>query len=108
MGPVATGLGEIFHYSLKADSSARQPNGAAYDAMALRTLQDWVIRPQLRLVPGVTEVNTIGGFEQQFHITPMPAKMLAYGLSFEHIISALKNNNANVGAGYIEKTAPNI
>lgn len=103
MGPVATGLGEIFHYSLKADSSARQPNGAAYDAMALRTLQDWVIRPQLRLVPGVTEVNTIGGFEQQFHITPMPAKMLAYGLSFEHIISALKNNNANVGAGYIEK-----
>lgn len=103
LGPVATGLGEIVHYSLKADSGARQANGEPFDAMALRSLQDWVIRPQLRLVPGVTEVNTIGGYEQQFHITPMPAKMLAYGLSFENIISALKNNNANVGAGYIEK-----
>ncbi|HMY39071.1 MAG TPA: CusA/CzcA family heavy metal efflux RND transporter, partial [Marinagarivorans sp.] len=103
LGPVATGLGEIFHYTVRADSSARQTNGEPFDATALRSLQDWVIRPQLRLVPGVTEVNTIGGFEQQFHITPWPAKLLAYGISFEEIITALNNNNANVGAGFIEK-----
>ncbi|HMW73821.1 MAG TPA: efflux RND transporter permease subunit, partial [Cellvibrionaceae bacterium] len=88
---------------VRADSSARQTNGEPFDATALRSLQDWVIRPQLRLVPGVTEVNTIGGFEQQFHITPWPAKLLAYGISFEEIITALNNNNANVGAGFIEK-----
>lgn len=103
MGPVATGLGEIFHYSVHADAKARQPNGEPYDATALRTLQDWVIRPQLRLVPGVTEVNTIGGFEKQFHITPDPALMLAYGISFDSIVNALEKNNTNIGAGYIEK-----
>ncbi len=103
MGPVATGLGEIFHYSVHADPKARQPNGQPYDAMALRTLQDWVIRPQLRLVPGVTEVNTIGGFEKQFHITPDPGLMLAYGIVFDDVVQALEKNNTNIGAGYIEK-----
>ncbi len=103
MGPVATGLGEIFHYSVHADSNARQPNGEAYDPIALRTLQDWVIRPQLRLVPGVTEVNTIGGYEKQFHITPDPAQLLAFGLTFDDLVGGLQKNNANVGAGYIEK-----
>lgn len=103
MGPVATGLGEIFHYSVHADSSARQSNGKPYDATALRSLQDWVIRPQLRLVPGVTEINTIGGYEKQFHITPDPAKLLAYDVSFEDVVASLKKNNVNTGAGYIEK-----
>lgn len=103
MGPVATGLGEIFHYAVHADSNARQPNGELYDATALRSLQDWVIRPQLRLVPGITEINTIGGYEKQFHITPNPAKLLAYGITFEQIVVALKKNNVSVGAGYIEK-----
>lgn len=103
MGPVATGLGEIFHYSVHANSSARQSNGKPYDATALRSLQDWVIRPQLRLVPGVTEINTIGGYEKQFHITPDPAKLLAYDVSFEDVVASLKKNNVNMGAGYIEK-----
>ncbi|MDX2300465.1 MAG: CusA/CzcA family heavy metal efflux RND transporter [Xanthomonadaceae bacterium] len=103
MGPIATGLGEIFLYTVHADDKARQANGAPWDATALRTLQDWVIRPQLRLVPGVTEVNTIGGFEKQFHITPDPARLLAFGLSFEDVVQAIGKNNANVGAGYIEK-----
>src|SRR5690606_9474284 len=97
MGPVATGLGEIFLYSVHADAKARQPNGEPYDAMALRTLQDWVIRPQLRLVPGVTEVNTIGGYEKQFHITPDPSALLAYGVTFADLASALERNNANIG-----------
>jgi len=103
MGPVATGLGEIFHYAVHAEKDARQKNGQPFDATALRTLQDWVIRPQLRLVPGVTEINTIGGFERQFHITPSPDKLLVYGISFDDLVDALENNNANIGAGYIEK-----
>ena len=103
MGPIATGLGEIFFYTVHADADARQPNGDPYDATALRTLQDWVIRPQLRLVPGVTEVNTIGGFEKQFHVTPDPARLLAYDLTFDDIVGALEKNNANMGAGYIER-----
>jgi len=66
-------------------------------------LQDWVIRPQLRLVPGVTEINTIGGFEKEFHITPDPARLLAFELTFDDLVEAVRQNNANVGAGYIEK-----
>lgn len=103
MGPIATGLGEIFLYSVDAKPDARQPDGQPYDATALRTLQDWIIRPQLRQVRGVTEVNTIGGYEKQFHVTPDPARLLALGLTFDDLVSALEKNNANVGAGYIER-----
>jgi cobalt-zinc-cadmium resistance protein CzcA len=103
MGPIATGLGEIYLYTVHADENARQPDGSPYDTTALRTLQDWVIRPQLRQVPGVTEVNTIGGFEREYHVTPDPARLLAFGLTFDNIVGALEKNNANVGAGYIER-----
>jgi len=103
MGPIATGLGEIFLYTVQAQKDARQPDGQRYDATALRTLQDWVIRPQLRQVPGVTEVNTIGGFEREYHVTPDPVRLLAFRLSFVAISEALEKNNANVGAGYIER-----
>lgn len=103
MGPIATGLGEIFLYTVHADEKARQQDGSKYDATALRTLQDWVIRPQLRQVPGVTEVNTIGGFEKQFHVTPDPGRLLSYSLSFDDIVKAIEKNNANIGAGYIER-----
>lgn len=103
MGPVATGLGEIFHYAVRADDEARQDNGEPYDGTALRNFQDWVIRPQLRLVPGVTEINTIGGYDRQFHITANPALLLAYRLSFDDLVVAIEKNNASVGAGYIEK-----
>ncbi len=103
LGPVATGLGEIFLYTVQADANARQPDGRPYDAVALRTLQDWVIRPQLRQVSGVTEVNTIGGYEREFHVTPDPGRLLAFGLSFDEVVAALERNNASVGAGYIER-----
>jgi cobalt-zinc-cadmium resistance protein CzcA len=103
MGPIATGLGEIFLYTVHADADARQPDGRPYDSTALRTLQDWVIRPQLRQVAGVTEVNTIGGFEREYHVTPDPARLLAFQLSFSAISEALEKNNGNVGAGYIER-----
>ena len=81
LGPIATGLGEIFMYTIDADPEARKPDGTPYTATDLRTLQDWVIRPQLRNVPGVTEVNTIGGFQRQVHITPDPAKLRALGFT---------------------------
>ncbi len=103
MGPIATGLGEIFLYTVEADASARQPDGKAWDPIALRSLQDWVIRPQLLQVPGVTEINSIGGWAKQYHVMPDPARLLAYGLTFEQVADAVERNNANQGAGYIER-----
>jgi cobalt-zinc-cadmium resistance protein CzcA len=102
MGPIATGLGEIFMWTVESESGALKPDGTPYTSTDLRTIQDWVIRPQLRNIPGVTEVNTIGGYEKQYHVTPYPEKLIAYGLSFHDILHALARNNANVGAGYIE------
>ena len=103
MGPIATGLGEIFLYTVEAKPGARRPDGKEWTPMDLRELQDWVVRPQLRNLQGVTEVNTIGGFEKQFHVTPSPDKLRAYGVTLPDIMSALARNNENVGAGYIER-----
>ncbi len=103
LGPIATGLGEIFMYTIDADPKALKPDGTPYTATDLRTLQDWVIRPQLRNVPGVTEVNTIGGFQRQVHITPDPARLRALGFTLEDVAQAVETNNQNVGAGYIER-----
>jgi heavy metal efflux system protein len=103
MGPIATGLGEIFMYTLAVKPGALNENGEPYSLQDLRTLQDWVVKPQLRNVPGVVEVNTIGGFEKQFHVIPDSKKLLAYGLSLPDVSEALIKNNENVGAGYLEK-----
>ncbi|GAW96708.1 MULTISPECIES: efflux RND transporter permease subunit [Colwellia] len=108
MGPVSTGLGEIFMYALDADDDARQDDGSRYDTTALREIQDWIIKPQLALVKGVTEVNTIGGFDKQYHITPSPRKMLEFDISFADIQSALAANNSNRGAGYIENNGQQL
>lgn len=103
MGPISTGLGEIYMWTVDAKPGAKKADGTPYTPTDLRELQDWVIKPQLRNVPGVVEVNTIGGFEKQYHITPNPAKLVAYGFGFRDILDALARNNANVGAGYIER-----
>ncbi len=103
MGPIATGLGEIFMYTVEAGPEARKPDGTAWTATDLRTLQDWVVRPQLRNTPGVTEVNTIGGFARQIHITPQPAKLVALGFTLHDVVAAVAANNQNIGAGYIER-----
>ena len=103
MGPISTGLGEIYMFTVEARPDARKANGEPYTPTDLRTIQDWIIRPQLRTVPGVIEVNTIGGFEKQFHVLPDPAQLMAYKLSFRDVMTALAANNANVGAGYIER-----
>lgn len=102
MGPIATGLGEIFMYTVEAEPGARQADGSAFDAVALREIQDWIIRPQLVLVKGVTEINTIGGYNKEYHVTPDPASLLAFGLSMEQVRAALERNNQNRGAGYLE------
>ncbi len=103
MGPVSTGLGEIYMYTVEAKDGARKPSGEAYSPTDLRTIQDWIIKPQLRTVPGVVEVNTIGGYEREFHVLPDPARLMAYRISFRDVMTALAANNANVGAGYIER-----
>ena len=103
LGPIATGLGEIFMYTVEARPNARKPDGTAWTATDLRTLQDWVVRPQLRNVPGVTEVNTIGGYARQIHITPDPARLVALGFTLDDVARAVEANNRNAGAGYIER-----
>lgn len=103
MGPISTGLGEIYFYTVEAEDDAVKEDGTPYTPMDLLTLQEWVIAPQLKYVKGVVEVNSIGGFEKQFQVSPNPKKLRAYDLSINEIIEALEQNNDNVGAGYIEK-----
>lgn len=101
-GPIATGLGEIFMYTV---SSAE---GADYDPMFLREVQDWIIRPQLRQTPGVVEVNTVGGFTRQFIVAPIPEKLQAFGFSIDDLVAGVEANNDNVGAGYIEQSGSQL
>ena len=103
MGPISTGLGEIYMFTVEAKPEFRKAGGGQYSPTDLRTIQDWIIKPQLRNVPGVIEVNTIGGFEKQFHVLPDPTQLMSYKLSFRDVMTALAANNANVGAGYIER-----
>lgn len=108
MGPIATGLSEIYMYTLRAEQGAAQQDGVPYDAMVLRELHDWVVKPQLALVSGVTEVNAIGGYTKQYHINPNPQKLLQFGVSIQQLIDAVERNNANQGAGFIERDGQQI
>lgn len=103
MGPVSTGLGEIVMWTVDAKQGALRPDGQPWSPTDLREIQDWIVKPQLRNVPGVTEINTIGGYAKQFLVAPRPEKLLAHGLSLQDLVSALERNNSNQGAGYIEK-----
>lgn len=108
MGPIATGLGEIYMYTLRAQENAKQPDGSAYDAMALRELHDWVVKPQLALVKGITEVNAIGGFKKQYHVNPIAQNMLNFGVTNSQLLQALSRNNTNQGAGFVEQNGQQI
>jgi len=103
MGPISTGLGEIYLWTVETEPDARKPDGSPYTATDLREIQDWIIKPQLRTVPGVTEINSIGGFAKEYLIAPSMEKMASYGLSLQNVVQALERNNSNVGAGYIER-----
>lgn len=96
MGPISTGLGEIYQYELRAEP------GSGYDATALRTIQDWSVRRQLLSVPGVTEVNSFGGYEKQYQVRLDPMKLQSYALSLRDVLEAVGRNNANVGGAYVE------
>ena len=104
MGPISTGLGEIYLWTVKATETARKADGSAYTPTDLREIQDWIIKPQLRNVPGVAEINTIGGYAKEFLVAPLPDQLVAYGLTLQQLVEAIARNNANVGAGYIEKS----
>ncbi|ABE50831.1 efflux RND transporter permease subunit [Methylobacillus flagellatus] len=103
LGPISTGLGEIYQWTVESEEGAVRPDGSPYTPADLRDIQDWIIKPQLRTVPGVAEINTIGGFAREYQVAPHPARLSSYGLSLGDIVKALERNNANVGAGYIEK-----
>jgi cobalt-zinc-cadmium resistance protein CzcA len=102
LGPLATGLGEIFMFTVDAEPGASNEDGSPITPTDLRTVHDWVIRPQLLRVPGVVEVNPIGGFKKEILVAPDPVKLLAYGLAYDDVVTALEQNNANRGAGFIE------
>ena len=103
MGPISTGLGEIYLWTVEAKEGAKKPDGSPYTPMDLREIQDWIIKPQLRNVPGVTEINSIGGYAKEYQIAPAAERLASYGLNLQDIVTALERNNGNVGAGYIEK-----
>jgi cobalt-zinc-cadmium resistance protein CzcA len=103
MGPIASGLGEIFNYVVRSKPGATDAEGNPYTAESLRTIQDWIIKPQLVKVPGVTEINSVGGYEKQYQVAPDPGRMLAYKVTMKDLLRALDLNNRNAGAGYIEK-----
>ena len=103
MGPIATGLGEIYMYTVEAEPGAVRDDGQPLTPTDLRTLQDWVVKPQLRNVPGVVEVNTIGGYAREVQVAPDLARLLALDVSLDDLVDAIERNNANVGAGYIER-----
>jgi cobalt-zinc-cadmium resistance protein CzcA len=118
LGPISTGLGEIYQYVLKSGyycpehqrvwvetegPCPRKLVKAAEDLTALRTLQDWVISPQLRRLPGVTEINSFGGFVKQYHVIPDPALLLKYDITLREVLEALQANNANAGGSFIER-----
>ena len=104
VGPISTGLGEIYLWTVEAKDGATKPDGSPYTSTDLREIQDWIIKPQLRNVSGVTEINSIGGYEKQYQVAPDPEKLSAYGLSMADVVRALERNNTNVGAGYIERS----
>ncbi|HEU4391774.1 MAG TPA: efflux RND transporter permease subunit, partial [Blastocatellia bacterium] len=114
LAPISTGLGEIYQFTLKREpnSPGKPEHGPAGDPsnhaasgdelMDLRTVLDWYIKPQLRIVPGVIEVNSFGGREKQYEVTVDPRKLVGYGLTLHQLIEALERNNLNAGGAYLE------
>ncbi|MFH1228510.1 MAG: CusA/CzcA family heavy metal efflux RND transporter [Planctomycetota bacterium] len=94
LGPISTGLGEIYQYTLKSDTK---------NMMELRTIQDWLVAPQLKTIPGVAEVNSFGGFVKQYHIEVAPEKLTKFGLTLKDIYEAVRQNNANAPGNFITK-----
>ena len=104
LGPISTGLGEIFFYSIEAETPKQGP-ARKEQLMELRQIQEYVVKPRLLTVKGVAEVNTIGGFEKQYHVKPNPELLKRYGIGFSHVVQALEVTNRNVGGGYVQQSS---
>jgi cobalt-zinc-cadmium resistance protein CzcA len=105
LGPVSSGLGEIFHYAVEAEKPAPPGDERVRQLMELKAVQEWYVKPRLLTVKGVAEVNTIGGYEKQYHVQPNIKLMARFGVHFDDLKEALQGANKNVGGGYIEQTA---
>jgi len=108
LGPISTGLGEIYLWTVETKEGAKKPDGTPYTPTDLRDIQDWIIKPQLRTVPGVTEINSIGGYAREYQVAPHPDKLASYGLTVRDLVAALERNNGNSGAGYIERNGEQL
>jgi cobalt-zinc-cadmium resistance protein CzcA len=104
LGPMATGLGEIFMFTVDAEPGAKNADGSPVTPTDLRSVHDWIIRLQLLRVPGVVEVNPIGGYKREILIAIHPEKLLAAGVSPDDVIQAIQNNNDNRGVGFVERS----
>ena len=105
LGPISSGLGEIFQYVLDYERPATEPSERLKQLMEIKALQDWFVKPRLLTVEGVAEINTTGGYERQYHVQPNIAKMASYGVHFGEILNSLQTVNRNVGGGYVQQTA---
>lgn len=103
LGPISTGLGEIYLWTVEAQPDAKKADGTPYTPTDLREIQDWIVKPQLRNVAGVTEINSIGGYAKEYQVAPQPQRLASHGLTLADLMTALERNNSNAGAGYIEK-----
>ncbi|HEB56803.1 MAG TPA: CusA/CzcA family heavy metal efflux RND transporter [Gammaproteobacteria bacterium] len=102
LGPIATGLGEIFMFTVDAEPGAKNSDGSLITPMDLRSAHDWIIRPQLMRVAGVAEINPIGGFKKEILVAPDPAKLLTHQVSYADVVNAIEKNSDNRGVGFIE------
>lgn len=107
LGPISTGLGEIFFYSLEAKNPA-EGEERLRQLMELRALNEWVVKPRILTVKGIAEVNVIGGFEKQYYVKPRMSDLARYGIHFDEVVEALEKNNRNTGGGYIQQTAEQL
>src|SRR5262245_46364508 len=96
LSPITTGLGEIFQYALIAEDKQK------YNATELRTIQDYIVRPILRTVPGVADVNSFGGFVKQYQVIVKPERLASFKVTLQQVVEALAKNNANASGNYIE------
>lgn len=108
MSPISTGLGEIYQWVVKADPNAKKADGSAYTAMDLREIQDWIIRPQLQRVQGVAEINSIGGYDKTYVVSPDLTRLQQLQIPLTDLQAVLQNNNENRGAGFIEENGQQL
>ena len=108
LGPIASGLGEILMFTVDSVPGARNPDGTLISATDLRSVHDWIIRPQLLRVPGVVEINPIGGYKKEILVAPDPRKLLSFGLDIHDVFSAIEQDNRNRGAGFIERNGSQL